>query len=310
MNFVIELEHATKTYGAKVALRDVTLRIEPGVTGLLGPNGSGKSSLIKSLLGLVTLNSGHGRVLGKVIPGEYRSIREEVGYLPEDDCFVAGLNGIEAVLLMARLAGLPDGEGLRRAHEMLDYADVGQERYRPVESYSTGMRQKLKFAQALVHDPQLIILDEPTNGLDPEQRSRMLHRISQLAKKHQKSVLLSTHILHDVRETCDSVIILSQGSVRVHDSLRNLSQPSRPGLQVRLRGDSQSFREMLEKQELMVESQVDGTLWIHGLRPEQSRTVWQAAAAAEISVETMLPATNSLEQVFLEAVMETRHGTV
>ena len=194
------------------------------MTGVLGPNGSGKSTLIKALLGLVQIQEGGGSVLGHAWPDHVRVIRDKIGYLPEDDCYIAGLVGIESVAFMARLSGLPGLEGLRRAHEIMDFCDIGEERYREVETYSTGMRQKLKFAQALVHDPPLLILDEPTTGLDPDQRQSMLSRIKTLARDHGKTVMLSTHILPDVRSVCDQVVMLVRGTVRLADSLDNLSQ--------------------------------------------------------------------------------------
>ncbi len=171
---VIELHNVTKRYKERIALNDVNLQIPNGITGLLGPNGSGKSTLIKSLLGLVKVDQGSRSVLGFPLPDRLRDVRDHVGYLPEDDCFFAGLTGIEALHVMAQLSGLPSREALRRSHEIMDYSDIGGERYRNVETYSTGMRQKLKFAQAMVHDPELLILDEPTTGLDPIQRSGML----------------------------------------------------------------------------------------------------------------------------------------
>ena len=197
----------SKQYRDVCALTDVSLRVEPGVTGLLGPNGSGKSTLIKALLGLVRTQQGSGSALGYRWPEQVRSIRDRVGYLPEDDCYIAGLTGIESVSFMAELSGLPGMEALRRAHEISDFCDIKEERYRPVESYSTGMRQKLKFAQALVHDPPFLILDEPTTGLDPDQRESMLRRIGTLASTHGKSVMLSTHILPDVRAVCDGGVL-------------------------------------------------------------------------------------------------------
>ena len=215
----------------------MSLRIPPGVTGLLGPNGSGKSTLIKALLGLLHTQSGQGRVLDFKWPRDSRNIRDSIGYLPEDDCYIAGLDGIECVTLMARLSGLSGKEGLRRSHEMMDFCGFGEERYREVESYSTGMRQKLKFAQALVHDPPLLILDEPTTGLDPDQRVAMLKRIRHLANRHNKSVILSTHILPDVRSVCDHVVILVGGTVRVVDTLENLSRPIEPTMHVSVLGD-------------------------------------------------------------------------
>ncbi len=234
---MIELQSVTKHYGSRAALQDVSLRVSSGVTGLLGPNGSGKSTLIKAILGLVRVDRGTGRVLGKAWPAEHRSIRELVGYLPEDDCYVVGLQGVECVRLVAQLSGLPRSEALRRAHEVLDFCDIGQERYRNVETYSTGMRQKLKFAQAIVHDPQLIILDEPTTGLDPTQRHEFLNRIATLAHDHKKAIMLSTHILHDVRQICEHVVILAGGRVRVAATLEELSRPVAPGLHVRVMGD-------------------------------------------------------------------------
>ncbi len=221
---VIDIQGLSKRYGRHRALNDVSIRIAPGVTGLLGPNGSGKSTWIKSLLGLVRADSGAGQVLGLPWPQRVKSLRDQIGYLPEDDCYILGLQGIESVQMMARLSGLPTTEALRRAHEVLDYCDVGQERYRNVETYSTGMRQKLKFAQALVHDPQLIILDEPTTGLDPTQREEFLDRIHNLAHQMGKSILLSTHILHDVQQVCSQVVILVRGQVRLADSLEKLAK--------------------------------------------------------------------------------------
>ena len=197
-----------KQYRDVDALRGISLSIKPGITGLLGPNGSGKSTLIKSLLGLVQISQGRGEILGLPWPCELRAIRDLIGYLPEDDCYIAGLSGIESVAFAANLSGLPKLEGLRRAHEICDFCDFGEERYREVEGYSTGMRQKLKFAQALVHDPPLLILDEPTTGLDPSQRESMLRRIKTLNRQYGKSVIISTHILPDVKTICDSLVIM------------------------------------------------------------------------------------------------------
>ncbi len=185
---IIRLNNLSKQFGAFRVLDDVSLTIGPGVTGLLGPNGAGKSTLIKILLGLLRATSGHGHVLGFQLGQESRAIRETVGFMPEDDCYLPALSGVESVQFSARLCRFPAIEALRRAHEILDFCGAGQERYRHVETYSTGMRQKLKFAQALVHDPPLLILDEPTSGLDPEERSAMLSRIRVLAEKHQQDI--------------------------------------------------------------------------------------------------------------------------
>ena len=202
------------------ALDGVNLQIRPGVTGLLGPNGAGKSTLIKLLLGLVRLTSGSGTVLGCELGKDGRRIREKVGYMPEDDCYIPGMSGVEVVQFAAALSGIPAVEALRRAHEILDFCGMKQERYRIIDTFSTGMRQKIKFAAAIVHDPEFLILDEPTSGLDPEEREALLTRIRLLWSQSGKSVLISTHILPDVQAICDEVVILSNGQVR-------LSEPSR-----------------------------------------------------------------------------------
>ena len=304
---IISLSGVTKLYSGFRALDDVSLEIEPGITGLLGPNGSGKSTLIKSLLGLVRNHQGTGTVLGLQWPGEVRDIHDRVGYLPEDDCYIAGLTGIESVAFMANLSGLPKTEGLRRAHEMTDFCDIGEEKYRSVETYSTGMRQKLKFAQAIVHDPPILILDEPTTGLDPDQRDAMLRRIRTLAQDHGKSILLSTHILPDVKSVCDQVVILARGKVRVHDTMENLSKPAEPTLNVMIYGQKDAFLIGLDKAGYNVTTQADGTLKITGTGVDQVGGVWAIAASTETSIRRLAPAQNSLEEIFFQAVSRSEH---
>ncbi|MFK8115493.1 MAG: ABC transporter ATP-binding protein [Rubripirellula sp.] len=283
------------------ALSDVRLQIEPGVTGLLGPNGSGKSTLIKSLLGLVKVQGGSGSVLGHRWPDQARVIRDDVGYLPEDDCYIAGLVGIESVAFMARLSGLPGTEGLRRAHEIMDFCDIGEERYREVETYSTGMRQKLKFAQTLVHDPKLLILDEPTTGLDPAQRQSMLSRIKTLATEHGKSIILSTHILHDVRTVCDRVDMLVGGKCRLSDTLQNLSRPAEPTVHVTVYGDGAPLADLAKAQGYEVIIGGDGSLKIQGIEADALSQVWKWAAESGVAIRRLVPAENSLDKVFFDA---------
>lgn len=248
---------------------------------------------------------GSGRVLGHAWPDEVRVIRDLVGYLPEDDCYIAGLTGIESVAFMANLSGLPSIEGLRRAHEIADFCDIGEERYRPVETYSTGMRQKLKFAQALVHDPPFLILDEPTTGLDPDQRDSMLRRIRTLATKHGKSILLSTHILPDVRAVCDQVIMLVSGTVRIIDSLENLSRPTEPTVHVSVFGDDARLQHRLREQGYAVDQDADGSLRIAGIDTSQIPLLWAMAAETETSILRLEPAKNSLDKIFFEAASST-----
>lgn len=300
MSSVVDLRGVCKRYGNIHALNDVDLRVDSGVTGILGPNGSGKSTLIKALLGLVRTQQGDGTVLGHAWPGDVRAIRDQVGYLPEDDCYIAGLLGIESVAFMARLSGLPGTEGLRRAHEIMDFCDIGEERYREVESYSTGMRQKLKFAQALVHDPPLLILDEPTTGLDPDQRRAMLSRIKTLARDHGKTVMISTHILPDVRSVCDQVVMLVRGRVRLCDSLENLSRPSEPTVHVSVYGDSEKLVQRIGEQGHSVTAQLDGSLNIGGVTEDQTSLIWKWASETNTLIRRLEPAVNSLDRIFFD----------
>ena len=300
---MIDIQGVTKSYGRIRALDDVSIQVQPGVTGLLGPNGSGKSTLIKSLLGLVKTSYGSGTILGYPWPGDVRAIRDNVGYLPEDDCYVAGLDGIESVAFMAHLSGLPGTEGLRRAHEIMDFCDIGEERYRQVETYSTGMRQKLKFAQALVHDPPLLILDEPTTGLDPDQRASMLARIRNLSQHHNKSIILSTHILPDVQAVCDQVIILSGGIVRVQDTLESLSALEQPTMKVSVFGDSNRFVTRCQTEGLNVTVAENGTLMIAGVTDEHLPKLWAWAAETDTAIQRYSRATKSLEEIFVEAAL-------
>jgi ABC-2 type transport system ATP-binding protein len=309
MSAIIELHHLSKHFGPFRALDDVSLQVGAGITGLLGPNGAGKSTLIKILLGLLPPSSGSGKVLGFEIGRNARKIRANVGYMPEDDCFLYGLTGIESVQLSARLSGLPTVEGLRRAHEILDYCGVGQERYRAVETYSTGMRQKLRFAQSLVHDPTLLVLDEPTSGLDPEERDIMLRRIQRLSSDHGKTVLICTHILPDVQAVSESVVILANGRVQVSDRLDHLSRPSEPSVRVRVSGSAARFIERLTKSGLGAEHAENGAITVHGPENELNDRVWRIARDLGFTVRSLAPSRNSLEQIFLDAIQEQPHGS-
>ena len=301
---MVELEGLTKRFGRVVALDDVCVRVEGGVTGLLGPNGAGKSTLIKILLGLLRATSGRGQVLDFDVAKQSRQIRAKVGYMPEDDCYLPALSGVECVQFAARLCRMQAVEALRRAHEILDFCDMGQERYRAVETYSTGMRQKLKFASALVHDPPLLILDEPTAGLDPEERIAMLRRIGVLAQRSGKSVILCTHILPDVQSVCEHVVIMARGRVCVADRLERLSERRAPAVHLRTVGAPEPFCQQLEAQGLSVDVGHTGMLTVEGGGEQTADTVWAAAHASGTVLRSMQPARNSMEAIFLEAVRE------
>ena len=220
--FIIEAQGLSKVFGNQRALTDVTLQVPPGTIGLLGPNGAGKSTFIKCLLNLETPTAGSAKVLGRDIRAGNRGSREKVGYSPERDCHIPGMAGCEYVTYCGQLSGMPFRVARQRTHEILDLVGMGQERYRPVDTYSTGMRQRVKLAQALVNDPDVVFLDEPTNGLDPSGREHILNLIGALWRDLGISVVMSSHLLRDIERVCDRVIIIGHGRVLEHDSIAGL----------------------------------------------------------------------------------------
>ncbi len=305
---VILLEGISKEFRAVRALDEVSLSIGRGVTGLLGPNGAGKSTLIKILMGLVAPTRGRGQVLGFDLVNQSKAIRDLVGFMPEDDCFIPGLTGIEMVQFAAQLAGLPPTEGLRRAHEILDFSGAQQERYRTVETYSTGMRQKLKFAQAVVHDPQLLIFDEPTAGLDPEERTAMLSRIRVLSKRLGKTTVICTHILPDVQATCDHVVIMGAGRILVSERLDQLSRPAEPSFTVRVWGEVAPLANRLNAAGAVAEIENLSTAVVRGSQADLTENIWEAARHTSSSIRSLHPAKISLEKIFVDAVQGGRRA--
>jgi ABC-2 type transport system ATP-binding protein len=264
----IHLDHITRWYGNHLALDNVSLDLRPGRVGLLGPNGAGKSSLLKILLGLLEPSSGTGSVLGHAIAppspedqvgglagalrgvvhdfrGAGASLRRLIGYMPEADALVPGLNGAEYVALAGELYGMPRKQAQRRAHEVLTCLELEDARYRKLEEYSLGMKQRLKLAQALVHDPPVLLLDEPTSGLDPSGRDAMLRLLLSLARDHGKSFILCTHLLGDVERVCETVVVLHKGQVLRHGSVQELRVARQDRYVLQIQGEAQGFLEDL-----------------------------------------------------------------
>jgi ABC-2 type transport system ATP-binding protein len=210
---VVTLDDVTVIYGSQAALSTVTAHFPAGAVGLLGPNGAGKSTMIKALLGFVTPTQGEMRVLGLDVRHKAQEIRARIGYMPENDAHIPGMNAVTFVAYCGQLSGLPPVDAMQRAHEVLYYVGLGEARYRNVETYSTGMKQRIKLAQALVHDPDLLFLDEPTNGMDPKGRDEMLALIHDLGHHKRVNLILSSHLLPDVEHTCDHVIVMDKGQV-------------------------------------------------------------------------------------------------
>jgi len=243
---LVELEDITHYYGKRRALECVSLQLPAGRIGLLGPNGAGKSTLLRILLGLLAPTRGQGRLLGLDLR-HGPALRRKIGYMPESDCLVPGLSGVEYIALAGRLCGMGRRDAARRAHDLLNLLGMEEARYRKVEEYSTGMKQRLKLAQALVHDPPVLFLDEPTSGLDSDGRERMLSLILGLGRDYGKSILLSTHILGDVERVCDQVVVLHEGRVLLHGQTAALCGLRQDAYRLRLEGDVGAMRRVLEK---------------------------------------------------------------
>jgi ABC-2 type transport system ATP-binding protein len=242
---LLDLVNVSRWYGSFQALKDVTVRLSAGRIGLLGPNGAGKSSLLKIMLGLLKPSAGSGRVLGQDVTVGGAMLRQAIGYMPEADALIPGMQGAAYVALAGELYGMPRRDAQRRAHEVLTYLELEDARYRRLEEYSTGMKQRLKLAQALVHDPPVLFLDEPTSGLDPSGREAMLRLLLALGKDHGKSFILCTHLLGDVERVCETVVILDQGRVLRQGGVEQLCMRRHDRYRLQIQGDAHMFLEDL-----------------------------------------------------------------
>src|SRR5687767_14543801 len=216
------LEHVGLRYGNQWALSDVSASFPEGAIGLLGPNGAGKSTMLKALLGLINPDNGRIKVLDFDVAVAPLEIRARVGYMPENDAQIPGMTAVSFVAYCGQLSGLAAADAMQRAHEVLYYVGLGEARYRNVETYSTGMKQRIKLAQALVHDPDLLLLDEPTNGMDPNGRDDMLALVRDIAHNKQINLILSSHLLPDVEYTCDYVVVMDKGTVATEGPIATL----------------------------------------------------------------------------------------
>src|SRR6476660_7644272 len=242
---LLPLHVVTETYGKITALRQLSVSVPTGAVGLLGPNGAGKTTLIRTLLGLITVDSGSGEVLGLDVRGRRLDIRQRVGFAPEDECLFPAVPGFGFVSYAGELCGMAPADAMQRAHEVLNYVGLDEARYRPVESYSTGMKQRLKLASAIVHDPKLLILDEPTNGMDPAGREDLLELARDLAHNKGMSLIFSSHLLPDVEAVCDHVVVLGAGRLLAEGRIKDLKQFHPGCFEVRLKAGSPAFARRL-----------------------------------------------------------------
>jgi ABC-2 type transport system ATP-binding protein len=304
---VIELEGLSVRFGQKDILKDLRGSISGRTIGLLGPNGAGKSTLINTLLGFYRPYRGTARVLGYDIRTQTKQIRSLTGYMPESDSFIAHLTAVKFVRMMAELSGLPSEAALERAHEALFYVGLGEARYRTLGTYSLGMKQLAKLAQAIVHGPRLLILDEPTNGLDPPARQRMIRLIREMRDSQELHILLCSHLLRDVEETCEEVLILKDGQKVHYSNLEEERKANRRFVELETFGGENGFAEAVTN--LGCECALTGDHRMKMVVPESFaiRDLYRLAAERNVQIRRLNFRRDSLESIFLKA-MEGANG--
>ena len=301
---VARLDAVSVAYGRQAALHAVTAEFVPGAVGLLGPNGAGKSTLLKALLGFVRPDSGALHALGFDVSRQPLAVRARIGYMPESDAHIPGLNAVSFVAYCGQLAGLPRAAAVQRAHEVLQYVGLGEERYRLVDTYSTGMKQRIKLAQALVHDPDLLCLDEPTNGMDPRGREEMLALIRDLARRKGVNVIVSSHLLPDVEATCEHVLVMHRGSLVAAGPIEELKGSGRRAFELRIKGDALRFADGLRAAGADCRDDGTGVMRVLVGDDRGARDLFALAAAHGVQVRHLRPSVPTLEDVFAQAIGE------
>jgi len=304
---VIDLNDLSVKFGGRPILQDLKGELRGRAIGLLGPNGAGKTTLIHTLLGFHPPSSGTAHIFGQDITSEAQRIRSLVGYMPERDSFIAKMSAVRFVRLMAELSGLPSEAALERAHEALFYVGLGEARYRSLETYSLGMKQLAKLAQAIVHGPRLIFLDEPTNGLDPPARQRMIRLVREIRDSGKANILLSSHLLRDVEECCEEILILKEGRLVVYCNLEEERKANRKFLLLETRGDQNKFAEAAGA--LGCEYALTGDHRVKLVLSEgiEVRDLYRLASEYDVQIRRLSYKRDSLEDIFFKA-MENGHG--
>jgi len=298
---LVELQGLSVQFGRREILSGLTSSLRGRAVGLLGPNGAGKSTLINTLLGFYKSSAGSARVLGHDIVKGTKEIRGLVGYMPENDAFISKMSAVAFVQMMGELSGLPPSAALERAHEALFYVGLSEARYRQLGTYSLGMKQLAKLAQAIVHGPKLLILDEPTNGLDPSARQRMIRMIKEIRDNQAMRILLCSHLLRDVEDTCDEVLILKQGRIAHYSNLHEERKANRRFLELQIYGANGDFTDAIEKLgcECAVTADRIKMVLADGI---ETRDIFRLAAERQVRIRRMNFRRDTLEDIFLKAM--------
>jgi ABC-2 type transport system ATP-binding protein len=298
----VEVRDIHFSYGKVKALDGVDLDLPQGAIGLLGPNGAGKSTLIRILLGFLSPDRGGGKVLGYDIKSQQTEIRRYVGYMPEDDCFIPGMDAVSFTSYLGELSGMPRQEAMKRAHEALFYVGLEESRYRMLETYSGGMKQRLKLAQAIVHDPKLIFLDEPTSGLDPQGRNEILELIMDISSKKDIQVLISSHILPDIELTCSYVVILNKGKPAAQGKISDLKEIKYSLYEMKIKHERETFIQKLRDRKCRVEETEDQLLKVYMPPDMDPQEIFKIASEGETQIRHFVKSQTSLEDLFAGVV--------
>ncbi|PYT08637.1 MAG: ABC transporter ATP-binding protein [Acidobacteria bacterium] len=307
MSALIELEGLEVRLAGREVLKDLRGALSGRSIGLLGPNGAGKTTLLHTLLGFHRPSGGTARVLGRDIRTQAKEIRGMIGYMPENESFIPGMSAVRFVRLMAELSGLPPAAATERAHLALFTVGLGEARYRKLETFSPGMKQQAKMAQAIVHAPRLLLLDEPTNGLDPAARQRMIRLIREISDSGEVRLILSSHLLRDVEECCDEVLVLKEGRIAVTCNLEEERRANRRFLEIETRGEDGSFAESLGR--LGCEYAL-GAGRLKVILPERVEVcdLYRIAAEGHVQIRRLSTKRDSLQEIFFKAIGGTGGG--
>jgi ABC-2 type transport system ATP-binding protein len=299
---IIDLNGLEVRLGGRTVLDGLTGELRGRAIGLLGPNGAGKSTLINTLLGFHRPSKGSAHVFGLDAHRDKAKICQAIGYMPENDSFIGNMSGVRFVRYMAELAGLPSGEALERAHESLFYVGLGEVRYRKVNTYSLGMKQLIKLAQALAHGPRLLILDEPTNGLDPMARQRMIQVVKEIRKEGSIQLLISSHLLRDIDETCDEVLILKKGRIAALCNIEEERRSNRNFIELETVGATEQFSVSVRGLGCECACFPGGRIKLVMPDHIELRDLYVIASERGIQIRRLNQRRDSLEDIFLRAM--------
>jgi ABC-2 type transport system ATP-binding protein len=304
MSTLIDLKGINFSYGQINALNNIDLSIGPGIFGLLGPNGAGKTTLMKVLLGFLSPSSGQGSILGFDLKSHKKEIRRRIGYMPENECLLPNVDAVAFTAYLGELSGMPKQEAMKRAHEVLYFVGLEDARYRKIDTYSTGMKQRLKMAQAIVHDPQLLFLDEPTSGMDPKGRMEILEIIRDIGAKKSMNIIFSSHLLADIETTCETVIILNHGRIAATHQVKNTLMENQHLIELRVLGNKDAFKKNLQTRKYQFSQPDEQTFLIALSNVKTSQDIFLSALESNAQICHLKQIKHTLEDAFNNAVEE------